>query len=45
MGVVYCFEQSSELRLCDSLDLHQPITTLGWTTQYDRLAIGTQQVA
>ncbi len=43
-GVVYCFEQSSELQLRDTLDLHQPITSLAWTTQYDRLAVSTKEV-
>lgn len=45
MGIVYCFEQSGELRLRDFLKLNQPITSLTWTTQYDKLAVSTDQVS
>ena len=43
-GVVCCFEQSAELPLVESCTVPHPITCLAWSTNYDKIAIGTQQV-
>lgn len=43
-GVVCCFEQTAELPLVESCTLPHPVTCLAWSNNYEKLAIGTQQV-
>ena len=43
-GSLYCFEQSSELKMLDNCKFDHPISSLAWATDYSMLAVGSQKV-
>ena len=41
---MYCLEQSNELRIIDTCKLPYAVTTMTWSSEYDCITVGTDQV-